>query len=160
VIHLVRRFFGSLRRGGPRPADDAWARSFLLPGESALWARMSNADRRHSVGVAKETVRILGENADRPIVAAALLHDVGKVKSGLGTFSRVGATLLGAVAGRQRFRGRIGDYLRHDELGAQMLEVAGSDRLTAVWAREHHLLPDRWTLDRAVANALKSADDD
>ena len=160
MIHLVKRFLGSLRPGGPSPADDTWARSFLLPSESALWSRMSNPDRRHSVGVARETVRMLCDSAERPVVAAALLHDVGKVKSGLGTFSRAGATVLGATLGRGRFHGRIGDYLRHDELGAQMLEVAGSDPVTVTWAREHHLPPARWSLDRRVADALKSADDD
>ena len=103
---------------------------------------------------------MLAERAERPVVAAALLHDAGKVESGLGTFARAGVTVLGAVAGRDRLHGRVGDYLRHDELGAQLLEDAGSDRLTVAWAREHHLPPDRWTLDRAVADALKSADDD
>jgi hypothetical protein len=160
VIHLVRRFFGSLSDSAPSAADDAWARSFLLPGESALWSRMSNPDRRHSVGVARETVRILCEDAPRPVVAAALLHDVGKVKSGLGTFARAGATVAGAVVGRQRLRGRVGDYLRHDELGAHMLDVAGSDPVTVAWAREHHLPAARWSIERRVADALKSADDD
>jgi len=121
---------------------------------------MSNPDRRHSVGVARETVRILCETAERPVVAAALLHDVGKIRSGLGTFSRAGATVVGAVAGRDRLHGRVGDYLRHDEIGAHMLEIAGSDPLTVTWAREHHLPPARWSLDRGVADALKLADDD
>ena len=121
---------------------------------------MSNPDRRHSIGVAEETVRVLCEDAERPVVAAALLHDVGKIKSGLGTFARAGATVAGAVVGRDRLHGRVGDYLRHDELGAHMLEVAGSDPLTVTWTREHHLPADRWSLDRTVADALKSADDD
>ena len=34
--HLVRRFIGSLRPGGPPPADEAWARDALLAGERAL----------------------------------------------------------------------------------------------------------------------------
>ena len=155
----MRRFFGSLRPGAPAEAEETWARSFLLPGESALWSRLSNPDRRHSIAVAHETVRQLGE-PERSIVAAALLHDVGKVKSGLGTFARAGATVLGGVAGRDRFHGRVGDYLRHDELGAHLLEVAGSDQATVTWTREHHLPPDRWTLDPTVAAALKAADDD
>jgi hypothetical protein len=160
LIHLARRFVGSLGRRPPSDTDEVWARSFLLPGESALWSRMSNPDRRHSVGVAREAVRQLCERAERPVVAAALLHDVGKVQSRLGTFGRVGATLAGAVAGRDRFHGRIGDYLRHDELGSHLLEVAGSDPLTVTWTREHHLPPDRWSLDPTIANALKAADDD
>ena len=159
-MHLVRRFFASLRPGPPPPADEAWARAFLLPSESALWSRMSKPDRRHCIAVARATSRVLGAAAERSVVAAALLHDVGKVKSGLGTLTRVGATVAGTLVGRDRFHGRIGDYLHHDELGAHMLEVAGSDPLTVTWAREHHLPPERWSLDPTVAAALKSADDD
>jgi hypothetical protein len=97
------------------------------------------------------------------VVAAALLHDVGKVEAGLGTFARVGATLLGGALGRERLShrpGRVGRYLRHDVLGADLLAAAGSDPLTRTWAREHHLPPARWTVDPEVGAALKAADDD
>jgi hypothetical protein len=161
--HLVRRFLGSLRRGGPSPADEAWARDTLLAGERPLWARMSGSDRRHAVAVARRTEAALGPRATRPVVAAALLHDVGKVEAGLGTFARVGATLLAAVVGRQRLAhrpGRVGRYVRHDVLGADLLASAGSDPLTRTWAREHHLPKDRWTVAPEVGAALKAADDD
>jgi hypothetical protein len=51
-------------------------------------------------------------------------------------------------------------YLRHDSLGAGLLEAAGSDHLTITWAREHHLPDDRWTVPRPLGAALKAADDD
>lgn len=153
ALHLAKRFFGSLRPGGPSPDDTVWAESHLLPGEVAVWRRMSDPDRRHAVGVA----RAVG-STERPVVAAALLHDSGKVVSGLGTFARVPATLLGLA--HRRWGGRVGDYLRHDELGAVLLREAGSDPFTVAWAREHHLPPERWTVDPAVGAALKAADDD
>jgi hypothetical protein len=152
VVHLAKRFAGSLRRGAP--ADEAWAIAQLHPAERALWQRMPDADRRHAVDVA----RTIGD-APREVVAAALLHDVGKIESGLGTFARVGATLLGAL-GRERWGGRVGAYLRHDELGAALLAAAGSDPLTVAWAREHHLPPTRWTVPTEVGAVLKAADDD
>ncbi|HUF31845.1 MAG TPA: hypothetical protein VMN58_01400 [Acidimicrobiales bacterium] len=161
--HLARRFLASSRPGGPSPAEDGWARSHLLPGEAALWERMSGPDRRHSAGVARRVQAELGAGATRPVVAAALLHDVGKVESGLGTVGRVAATVIGALAGQERrsgWGGRIGRYLVHDRIGAALLEQAGSDPLTVAWAREHHLPPQRWTVERALADALKAADDD
>jgi hypothetical protein len=130
---------------------------------------MPNADRRHAVGVAREVQRALGIEASRPVLAAALLHDVGKIESGLRTYGRVVATLSAAVAGREAAREwrkgrgyvrRVGLYLLHPELGGDLLAMAGSDPLTVAWAREHHLPPDRQTVAPDVAAALAAADDD
>ena len=169
TAHLAKRFFGSLLPIGPSKADTQWATSHLIPGEVELWKRMSAQDRRHATGVARRTVAELGDSATRPVIAAALLHDVGKIDSGLGTPLRVIATLSAAVAGRETaelwVKGtgvtrRIGLYLRHPEIGGDLLGMAGSDEFTASWAREHHLPEDRCTLDPALANALRDADDD
>lgn len=168
-VHLTRRFFGSLWPGGPSRSSSAWAESHLLDGEQALWRRMSGADRRHAVGVAHEVERALGDEAGRPVLAAALLHDVGKVESRLGTFGRVIATLSAKIAGRemarewQRRRGftrRVGLYLRHDVIGADLLAMAGSDPLTITWAREHHRARADWTVDAHIADVLDAADND
>lgn len=162
-MHLVRRFFGSLRPGGPTAAEVAWVETHLLPGELALWRTMPGPDRRHSAVVARRVERALGAAAERPVLAAALLHDVGKATSGLRTPGRVVATVVGSVRGRDRTaagEGRIARYLRHDEDGAVLLEQAGSDPLTVAWTREHHRPRSTWTLPPAVADALKAADDD
>jgi hypothetical protein len=167
--HLARRFFGSLRPGGPKAEDEAWVAEVLVPGELELWRRMSGADRRHAAGVARQVATTLGDTAPRAVLAAALLHDVGKVASGLGTYGRVVATLAGAVAGRETarlwstsrgFTRSVGLYLRHPALGGDMLAMAGSDPLTVAWAREHHLPPDDWTVPLEVGLVLKAADDD
>jgi hypothetical protein len=165
----VKRFVGSLRPGGPPEADEAWAEAALLPAERVLWRRMSGADRRHAVGVARRVEGSLGHEATRPVLAAALLHDVGKIESGLGTYGRVVATLSAKVAGpemattwrRQRgFARRVGLYLHHDRLGGDLLEMGGSDPLTTAWARQHHLPAGEWTVDPLIGAALKAADDD
>lgn len=165
-LHLVRRFLGSLSPRPIDPGDDGWARDHLLAGEQELWDRMALADRKHAAGVAREVDRRLS-GADRAVLAAALLHDVGKVEASLGTGGRVVATLVGAISGRERARrwsegagGRIGRYLRHDAIGAALLEAAGSAPVTVAWAREHHLPAQRWTLPGEVADALAAADDD
>ena len=162
-LHLARRFLGAVRPGGPTAAQDAWAEGQLLPGEVALWRRMPGFDRRHAVGVARDVETLLGGSATRPILAAALLHDVGKVTSGLGVYQRVAATLWTAVRGRDRVAagdGRVAQYVRHPELGADLLAEAGGDELTVAWAREHHLPERGWTVPLEVGRALKAADDD
>ncbi len=166
-IHLARRFLGSLSPRPIDPADDAWARGLLNDGEAALWKRMSLADRKHAAGVAREVERDLGDPG-RAVFAAALLHDVGKVDADFGTSGRVFATIVGIVFGRDvaagwtgdGLRGRIGRYLCHDQIGAELLTSADADPLTITWAREHHLDDRRWSLDADVARALAAADDD
>lgn len=186
--HLAERFFGALSPAGPAPADEEWAESHLVEGERALWRRMSGPDRRHAVRVARDTISLLGAGSEteRPVIASALLHDVGKVESGLGTFARVFVTLAAIALGRkrlvmtdgseapmegagagggaagmlQRVRERVSLYLTHDRIGGELLRNAGSDELTWRWAQEHHLDPSRWTVDRKVGQALKDADGD
>jgi len=164
-LHLARRFLGSLSPRPLDPADAAWAEGQLLPGERALWARMARADRKHAAGVARDVAARLGDRADRPVLAAALLHDVGKVDAGLGTAGRVVATLVGrrrarGWAGRPGARGRVERYLRHDELGAELLASAGADPLTVAWARDHHRPEGDWSVREDIGRVLRAADDD
>lgn len=164
AVHLVKRFVGSLRPGGPGAEAEAWVASVLAPGELALWRTMSGPDRRHAHGVARDVAASLGPaEATAPVLAAALLHDVGKVDSGLRTPGRVVATVIGVVRGHERAasgHGRIARYLRHADIGADRLAAAGSDPLTVAWAREHHRPEAEWTVRRDLAAVLKSCDDD
>ncbi|HYI60951.1 MAG TPA: hypothetical protein VEW93_04005 [Acidimicrobiales bacterium] len=166
--HLVRRFVGSLAPGTVAGDDLAWVDGQLTEREGELWRSMPRADRRHSLAVARRVQAALGAEATRPVLAAALLHDVGKVASGLGTYGRVMATLSGAVAGRDmaeawsQTRGvtrRIGLYLRHEELGADMLELDGSEPLTVALVREHSWPDDERSVPGHLADALRAADD-
>jgi hypothetical protein len=174
ALHLTRRFFGSLSPSPPSTTDDAWVRDILQPTEYALWARLPNHDRRHSIAVARRVQRSLAPTEysdDDRWLAAALLHDVGKLDARLGVFARVGATLAGAAGGRDMAgvwsekRGitrRVGLYLRHPELGADHIRLAGGAEVVAAWARAHH---DRaaWEATRIpepVVRALHDADDD
>jgi len=185
---LAGRFVGSLLPFGPPRADEQWAGEQLLPGEQRLWQRMSGADRRHAVGVARRTVADLDQpvgerSVGREVVAAALLHDVGKVEAALGTWARAGVTFAAMAVGREqligwsgaanpgaglgahradrpRLRPRIGLYLGHDRVGADLLSTAGSDPFTIAWAGEHHRPPERWSVDARLGDALKAADDD
>ena len=184
--HLAVRFFGALDPRGPEPAEEAWALGWLLPGEQDLWRRMSGPDRRHAAGVARDVASLLADGGPPPareVMASALLHDVGKVESGLGTFSRVAVTIAAIALGRERLtapapsdrgtspgastgrpgarvRERTRQYLTHDRIGADLLRRAGSDPMTVAWAGEHHLPADRWTVERRIADALKAADGD
>jgi hypothetical protein len=169
IGHLARRFFGAVLARPLTAVERDEVAHELLDGERALFAALTRADQRHGLVVARCVRSRLGPGATRPVMAAALLHDVGKLDSRLGTYGRVVATVCAKVAGRDMagpwstgtgFTRRVGLYLRHDELGAQRLTLAGSDALTVAWAREHHQAAEAWTVPMAVAEALKAADDD
>ena len=114
----------------------------------------------------------LGPKATRPVLAAALLHDCGKVASGLRTPGRVIATVLAVnvvksesdisrwSSSRLSWMRSVGIYRRHPDIGAEMLADSDSDSLTVAWTKEHHLPSAAWTLEPAIARALHEADDD
>ena len=118
--HLAARFFGSLSSEPPSSTEEAWAISQLLTGERDLWAQMSNQDRRHSVKVARRFTAARPD-ATRAEIAGALLHDVGKLECGLGTWGRVAASIVGGRTARFRA------YRDHEHIGAVMAEAAGSE---------------------------------
>lgn len=142
--HLARRFVRSLSRRPPDAAAAAWARSWLGPQEQSLWDGMSPADQRHSIEVASRfTDR--RPAATRAEIAGALLHDVGKAASGLGTFGRVLATVVGPRTARLR------RYHDHEAIGAEMAAAAASDPVTVALIRgEGSAAADLETADDSI----------
>lgn len=173
-LHRARRFLGSLRPGPLAPGDLDWVRGVLGERQSVLFARMSTADQRHSVAVARRAAAALDAMQPAPTradvaraTAAALLHDVGKSVAALGTYGRVVATLSGWVAGHdmaaawQQGSGltrRVGLYLDYPRLGGELLEINGADEWVVAWAIEHHLDPQHWSLPVEIATVLSEAD--
>lgn len=121
--HLVARFFTSLPPTPPSVVDEVWVEDRLMPCERDLWVQLSNQDRRHSVAVARRFLAAR-PGATRAEVAGAILHDVGKIDCGLGTFGRVAATLVGPRTAAFRA------YHDHEEIGAEMARRAGSEPAT------------------------------
>ena len=174
-MHLSRRFVGALSPRAPSGADLEWVDAVLAHTDLRVqWRRMANHDQRHAIGVARGVQAQLAGTAfadDPRWLSAALLHDVGKLDSRLGVYGRVVATVSAAVAGRDMadawsdrsgFIRRVGLYLRHPELGADRIRLAGGPDEAAAWAAVHHQ-PDRWDtvgIPEPVVVALVAADDD
>ena len=126
--HLVRRFRGSLSKAPPSAEDEAWAMTWLSSAEAHLWSRMPAMDRRHSVEIARR-FQERRPAATREEMAAALLHDVGKLRSGLGTTGRVIATIVGPRTTRGR------EYHDHEAIGADMAAAIGAAPATVALIR-------------------------
>lgn len=126
-----------------RPQERAEVEGLLSPGERALFYRMGRPARRHGLQVFRH-LRRQGYQ-DRQLLAAALLHDVGKGRVTLA--HRVAAVLLEAlwpgllarVASPQGgWRQGFYRHRYHAELGAEMAHRAGSHPRIVALIRHHH----------------------
>lgn len=143
ISHLARRWFGSLSRRSP-PADDLrWVATVLGPSQLHVWSRFGAADQRHAISVARRFEALGQWGTDE--LAAALLHDIGKLESGLGTTMRMVATVVGPRTARFRA------YHDHESLGAALLTAGGSSPTTVALVGG--------TATGRAADALREADD-
>jgi predicted hydrolase (HD superfamily) len=172
---LIRRFVDSARAARLNPDDLAWAASLLTPAEYALWVRLAAHDQVHAVCVAKVTRSKLAGSAyedDGRWLGAALMHDIGKLEANLATHERIAATLAGRAIGLSKakrwaggshgFVRRLGLYLTHGAVGAEMIRRAGGREELAAWAEIHqaYRLPAESPVPAPVAQALSAADAD
>lgn len=147
MLHLAKRFFRSLTARKISDEETIWVSSFLMHEEMRLWSQQMRIDQLHSIHIAKRFC-VLMPGASREEVAAALLHDVGKIDAHLGVLARVLATILpNRVA---QIMPRLGAYVDHEAIGVQKLLAIGSSETTVA-------LVGRTSATKA-ANALFLAD--
>lgn len=142
IGHLVRRALSSLNNSALTDDEVAQARPWLNAEELELWLSMPPRDCQHSLQVLARFAEMC-PTASRDEHAAALLHDVGKISSGLGWTMRVVATVVGS-------RGtRFTEYHNHAAVGAHFLQGISSPRTIALVAEQ---------ADDDVSRALYAAD--
>ncbi|MFL3012117.1 MAG: HDIG domain-containing metalloprotein [Acidimicrobiales bacterium] len=169
LSHLIKRFWFSLKPGKLSEEDLRWVGFHLSEGEFLYWEKLSMADRHHSFQVAKQAESEIGEEG-KEFIAAALLHDIGKLESGFGTFGRVFATLccfLFPIRKMEKWsertkglRRRLVDYAKHPALGAELLIGIGSRQQVVTWVLEHHSEREKWETPIEIAEILSSSDND
>ena len=142
AAYRSRQFFGALRA---RVEEDERAEvaAHLTPAQQRLFHSMDLRDQRHALDV----FRVLksGGQRDPSLLAAALLHDVGKGPVKL--WQRVAFVLLSVVspgllrrlarADEPGWRGGLARTLDHAERGAALAEEAGSTVETVRLIRLH-----------------------
>jgi putative nucleotidyltransferase with HDIG domain len=141
IRQRVRQFFEASRL--PTEEDLAFARSHLPPNLLGLFLSQHPRDILHSVNAARYL--LAHGHAEPDLVAAALVHDIGKghqrrpdrVVFVLAT----GAGLTGRLAGpssRLEWRRAVSRSLHHAETGAALLESAGASPAVVELVRQHH----------------------
>lgn len=141
---------------------------WLIDTEQALFYRYAYADQWHCLRVL-HTLEGAGYNHP-DLMAAALLHDIGKVRSPLSIWDRTVIVMGGAFfPGRARLWGN-GDLeswrrpfvarAKHPEWGAEMAESAGSRPIVIDLIRRHQdTLDETQSDDDQLLAILQWADD-
>lgn len=145
IIYRTERFVRALATR--RLAAEAWIEieAVLSPAEVALFHQHSAVDRVHSFRVL-QTLQAAGET-DPHLLAAALLHDIGKSRLPPTLWDRVAGSLGDrffprrmqewAEGGNGAWRRPFVIRCRHAEWGAQMAREAGSHPTTVRLIRHH-----------------------
>ncbi len=152
-MYRFRQFFGALTARIDDSDEQTLAR-LLTPPQLALFRRMARSDQRHSLDVCA-TLRQAGHK-DPALLAAALLHDVGKAAGRIWLWQRVLVVLLprwapGLLLWLERGdlkapwwrRGFVVNRM-HPELGAHWAAEAGCLPATIDLIRRHqHIATDQ-----------------
>lgn len=168
AIYRVRQFLRATRAQiRPAPIDPELLERYLEPEAVALFQSMPVYDRQHALAVLV-ALRAAGYD-ERDLLAAALLHDVGKSRSGLTgirLWHRVVTVLLGALW--PTLLGRLGQdspagwrrpfYVQqnHASLGAELARQVGCSPVTVDLIRHHENGAGRQ--DDPLLAALQAAD--
>lgn len=163
AAYRARQFLHALT-ARPGSEDLASARSLLTPELYTLFLTLPPADQAHALRV-ERSLRAHGET-DPDLLAAGLLHDVGKSLLPLRLFDRVAIVLGQALLPMQARAWGAGDpagwrrgfvvACRHAEWGATMVaDAGGSPRLVAL-VRTHQ----SGSLADPPLAALQAADGD
>lgn len=154
---------------GPLTADARVdVAAYLSPPEQALFYRLTQADQWHSYRVFR-TLLDAGYNHD-DLLAAALLHDIGKILSPLSPVDRTLIVVVGALfpARAERWGQGPADSWRrpfvsracHPAWGAELAAQAGSRPAVVELIRRHQSLLDEVTGERdRLLGYLQWADD-
>ena len=122
-LHLAKRFVGAVTAAPLIAIEQRETRDLLTAAEADLFGRLTTPDQRHALHVLRRFDEF-APGAPPAARRAALLHDIGKVESRLGTMARVVATIVGPRG--EAFR----RYHAHESRGVELLVAAGSDALT------------------------------
>jgi HD domain len=169
LAHRFRQFWNALLNPAKRITSESLSHH-LTPAQISLFRQIQPSEQVHAYQIFMHLINAGQTNPD--LMAAALLHDVGKIRYPLSIFDRV-LTVLGKRIFRdasKRWAAGTPHGLRmpfvvaerHAEWGAALASQAGATSRTVELIRHHHdlHLPDPGSQTRLLLAALQAADDE
>ena len=143
LLYRVQQFVRAVRTPPLSPTEAQRAHDFLGDRAFALYQTMPRGDQRHALNIFDALVA--QGYRDRPLLEAALLHDVAKRNLGLGYrtgvifLNRLSSDALARVGRPNPADWRYPFYvsLHHPEMGAELAARAGVTEPTLTLIRAH-----------------------
>lgn len=145
IRYRAGQFFKALHTH-PSASQLEQAKTVLKPALLALFLQMQPAEQAHSLAVYEQLIANGEKNSD--LLAAALLHDVGKIRAPLRIWERVIIVIAYyllpdriAAWGKGRPVGWKRTFVvaeQHPAWGAEMAAKAGAPPMTVEIIRRHH----------------------
>lgn len=172
MFYRVKQVWWALTARPLTPEQRELVSQLLSPAEEALFYRFALNDQNHSFRVVKYN---RDKNyTNRSLLKASLLHDIGKTKVGrLSVIDRSVAVAVKAILPKVSQTWGTGELetasrfarpsivrAQHAAWGAEMVEVAGGDRLTVALIRRHQdKMGEIVSEEDRLLSLLQTADD-
>jgi hypothetical protein len=169
VGYRTRQFLNALW-GGPKPAQLELARQRLTPAQFDLFQRLQPSEMSHALTMCEHLVAQGDDDPD--LLAAALLHDIGKVRHPLRIWERILIVLGQKVFPQRSARWGVGEprgwrrafvvAAQHPAWGAKMVAMVGASPLVLAMIRYHQdEAPDHFSEEeRELFTKLQTVDND
>ena len=170
IAYRVRQFWYVLRSSAPAEDELEQAKSVLSEPQMALFLQLHPSEQRHGLRML-QFLRNQGESLP-DLLAAALLHDIGKLIHPLQLWERVLIVMARKLVpnkvvtwGDREPKGWKRPFIisrKHPEWGAELVSQTGGSTLLLNLIRRHENgLPDEQqnSLEARLLKALREADD-
>lgn len=124
MLKRIRQFIRNIGFGFQK-IDDDFLSQYLNEQERSLFGRLRKSEQIHSIYIARDIQRELGENKERDMIRAALFHDIGKIIRPMNILEKSTAVILKKLLGEKiallERSEVIQSYLYHGERGGEIL---------------------------------------
>lgn len=170
IAYRISQFWSGMRSSPPTQDELQPARSVLTEQQMALFLKLSPFEQRHGLRVQHA---LIDQGETHPdLMAAALLHDIGKIRHPLHLWDRVTIVLARELAPKKVNAWGFGEpkgwrrafviYNKHPKWGAELVSQVGASPLLLTLIQKHEEIESMEGLNLQeirLVKLLRQADD-